>query len=320
MSAIGEVVASTFSTIGGLVAPLAERFGGLGGTMESVSRVITSAMIGLEFVFKNWKDVLAQQMLRVGEAAVTLKDRIAWVMTEVIPQTLQWLWNNWRDIFQTLANFTRTTFQNIATNIASIVQNLPGLIRGSVDWSDVWKPLTDGFRAEISKLPEIAKFQRSEMANALGERADVLGEDLNERLQHHMRERLNEISEARQRIREMFQAGDDEDQQRRDFGFGDFVSIEGGGRDEDDDERDREQRQAPRQVGLDQFYHEIQKAATGRKDADERAALASEETAKAQQEQNRQAKKQTDLMRSMLNTLQEEMGTQPQPGPATFAP
>lgn len=66
-----------------------------------------------------------------------------------------WFFDNLKTFLTNAANFWKTIFSNMADNVVAIFSNLKGLIAGTIDFDEIWKPLTDGFKkAIISDLPE----------------------------------------------------------------------------------------------------------------------------------------------------------------------
>jgi hypothetical protein len=76
-----------------------------------------------------------------------------------------------------------------------VIANLPELVTGKLDWSSVWKPLTDGFEATVKELPEIVARQKGDLESALEtmvqEMDDRLGKDLQDTITNRMNEALN---------------------------------------------------------------------------------------------------------------------------------
>jgi tape measure domain-containing protein len=115
------------------------------------------ALTTIGFALENWRTVVDIVFSKALLGIVTFANQTVYFFTDVIPGVATWFANNWRDIFTTVANFTATVFSNIANNIVKVISNIPGLISGSVSFSDLWTPLTDGFESSIKEMPAIAE-------------------------------------------------------------------------------------------------------------------------------------------------------------------
>ncbi len=77
-------------------------------------------------------------------------------LTVVIPETLLWFKDNWRDVFQTIWDGTKAIFVNMFNNIVDFFKAIRARARGE-DLNFEWTPLLDGFESSLKKLPEIAE-------------------------------------------------------------------------------------------------------------------------------------------------------------------
>jgi hypothetical protein len=116
-------------------------------------------------------DVVALDVVKLGNS-------IEYFFVDVIPPYLNWFADNWTNVFKDAFTFTATIFENLASNIVKIMTNLPGLIRGSVHFGDLWTPLTDGFTKTMSDLPKIAARQEGTLETGLEIQINDIGEKL----------------------------------------------------------------------------------------------------------------------------------------------
>jgi hypothetical protein len=68
-----------------------------------------------------------------------------------------WFVDNFKKILTNAFNFWKTTFSNMADNIVMLFANIDRLITGELDFNNLWKPLTDGFKKAV--LTELPKFK-----------------------------------------------------------------------------------------------------------------------------------------------------------------
>jgi len=214
LRSIASAFSDGFNFILDLLVPVKESLGGLGDLMAAVKETIVHHLLVLQYGFRNWQDVATLAGLTVIESVVTVAGQIGHFFGTVIPATLDWFAGNWRDIFTDLFNFTYRVLANLGENIIKVFTNLPGLITGSVDWSDVWTPLTEGFRSAVKELPQIAERQKSDLEKSLELDISRLQGSLAGGFQAFAAERAAQIDavvkardDARQQIAAAFSAG-----------------------------------------------------------------------------------------------------------------
>ncbi len=134
---------------------IASQFGSILKTAKRWAVGVAGAFLRVGFVITQRTDLIAFSILKWQLRLVELKHNFLNIFTGIIPTTLKWLVTNWKSIFEWIADFTLTTFENLGTNIVAIVKNIPDLIRGKVDFGDIWKPLTDGMVATVADFPDV---------------------------------------------------------------------------------------------------------------------------------------------------------------------
>lgn len=113
--------------------------------------IFVESFLAVKFVFQHFGEIMAfeWELLKVGLYAFGAD---VWhLFTVNIPEVLKWFGRNWSKVFTDLWNWTATVFSNLGENIWNIFKNLPGLIAGTVEWGDIWKPLTEGFKTSIEE-------------------------------------------------------------------------------------------------------------------------------------------------------------------------
>ncbi|HEV7299260.1 MAG TPA: tape measure protein [Tepidisphaeraceae bacterium] len=141
---------SAASTVSGVFAGVADVFGW-------VQEKVTAALNIASFAVDNWRDVFALAGTNVLWTVVSLGNQIAHVFTEVIPSILTWFGDNWKTILLDNFNYAKAFFTNIASNAVAILTNIPGLISGQMSFADLWTPLGEGFKSQLSEMPKIAE-------------------------------------------------------------------------------------------------------------------------------------------------------------------
>lgn len=151
---------------------------------DSVSLVFNT----LSYVFKNWREGLEIIGLGAALAVVTFANQVEYFFTDVIPGVIDWFADNWRTIFTDLWSFTATVMGNLEENVVNVFTNMPELIAGTMDFSEVWEPLTAGFRATLKKWPQIADRQMGGLEKDLYDQLNIKGGDFGDGLGKYLAE------------------------------------------------------------------------------------------------------------------------------------
>lgn len=183
-----------------------EAFGGMEISVGSFLTFIKDAFIvsfmAIEFTIVHWRELLELNTLQAFKSLVSFADGTRHFFTEVIPAVLDWFASNWRDIFTTLFDWTFTVFTNLAGNLVEILKNIPGLIAGTVDFSEIWTPLTEGFQTSIRALPDIPERQMTELEKQLQSDISRIQGNLSKEWDAFQSERLGKIVGAAKKAEE----------------------------------------------------------------------------------------------------------------------
>ncbi|MCA9036297.1 MAG: tape measure protein [Planctomycetaceae bacterium] len=125
---------------------------------QSVNEAV--AITGAMLVFA-WDNAPAAAELAFAEiqlSAISAFNDMGYWLTVTLPTYLEWFGDNWSTLFTDLLSWTSTVFTNLWTNIKSVMSAVWDFIKsgGSTSLEIAWTPLTEGFRSETEKLPEIA--------------------------------------------------------------------------------------------------------------------------------------------------------------------
>ncbi|MEM7806591.1 MAG: tape measure protein [Planctomycetota bacterium] len=145
---------------------------------------ITAAVYRVSYTLQNLRAAFEIVGTAVAHAVVKIGNQVKQIFTVVVPDLLGWFGRNWDKVLTDVANLTFTIFKNIGSNIVDVFTNLPGLISGSTDWSDVWTPLTEGFEMTLEELPTIAEREiggmEAQLALDLAAQRQAFGEGFEE--------------------------------------------------------------------------------------------------------------------------------------------
>jgi len=184
--ALGAVLIKATGSGGKAVEWLGKAFGWFKGA-------VVTAISAVVFAVKNWRQVLEYAAVAGVLNIVRFASQVKHFFVEVIPATLKWFWQNWRDIFTTMWNFTKTVVTNIGRNLKALWDAIVGFAKGE-GWNFQWTPLLEGFESAVKEMPKIAARQIGPLEKELQSRVDALGEQLGRDWQAHnveFREKLS---------------------------------------------------------------------------------------------------------------------------------
>ena len=138
------------------------------------------------YVVSHWKDEVIIAGTSVELAFVRLANVVEYEFGTIIPAIFTWFADNWRDILADVGNLAVTTFENLSDNIVAILKNLPGLIKGSVNFGDLWTPLTQGFESSLKELPNIPPRVMGDLERELDKEDNDLSQKWVEGLGKHL--------------------------------------------------------------------------------------------------------------------------------------
>lgn len=178
MGSLGVKTTETGSTVG-------NAFQGIADAGRWLMRQVTFVFNVASFAITNWRDILTAAVLRAGANLISFGATVRYLLVDVVGAVLDWFATNWRDIFVDIHSFTNTVFENLASNIVAILSNLPGLISGSVNFADLWTPLTEGFERASAELV-IPDRVVGQLESSWHRAADEAGEALVDGLANHL--------------------------------------------------------------------------------------------------------------------------------------
>ena len=164
------IIATVFSSIGAWIGQNIISWATLSG-------FIIDAMNVTEFCLLNWKDVVAYVGVSVLAGLITMVNDWIWLGENVFIQVVG-MGKMVGEYLVGFAKWTGNVMGNLFTNIVAIFKNLGPLIRGEMNLSDLWNPLTEGFQMEISKLPDITKREMGTLEKSMSEEASALAAKL----------------------------------------------------------------------------------------------------------------------------------------------
>lgn len=119
----------------------------------------TDWFIMVEFGYRNWDKVASLTLTNITLYAVRFFNQFVHFFQEVVPSLLNWMRENWTDVWFTAVDYTLTILENLGKNIRQIFSNVVKIIKGELEFGDIFKgvekDLTKGAFNAIKKLPDI---------------------------------------------------------------------------------------------------------------------------------------------------------------------
>lgn len=203
LSALWQMMQEGFGAISEFVtAAWTQIFGG-GEGFKSFTDLVTEGLLMMEFGWRNWKTLIELATVSAMLQVVTFGNEVEHLFMGVIPALLTWFGDNWKNVFLDLFEFTTTVMGNINGNIVNILANLPGLIKGTVKFDQLWAPLTAGFESAIKELPDIPDRVMGDLEKSLSDDVQRMGGNVGDDFAKFRDERMKEIAGSQKQIGEL---------------------------------------------------------------------------------------------------------------------
>ena len=158
-SEFGGQAAAAVDTFSGSVRQLKNAWGDakekLGGYIAENEKV----MYGIkttQVLIENFDTVMELVWTSAGLSLVEWYEELKYTFTVRVPTVLLWFKDNWREIFQTLWNGTKTIFINMGKNIVDFFIAIQSWLQGDPRGFK-WTALLEGFESTLKDLPKIAR-------------------------------------------------------------------------------------------------------------------------------------------------------------------
>jgi len=128
-----------------------------GGFFDGMVTKAVIAFTRLTFFFENLPDQAKLAFLKGGLAALTFFLDIEHFFTTKMPVYLNYLRDNWKNIFTDIGSLSTTIIRNMSSNIRATLDATWAWIKtgGLGTFKVAWTPLLDGFKETMTKLPNI---------------------------------------------------------------------------------------------------------------------------------------------------------------------
>lgn len=192
-----EVAGEAWSAVSSIVQ-------GAGSTINDTVKDITIGLNVAEYAIQHWADFFELVGTQVDLAVVQTANEIQYALQEVAATYVAYALTVMATKIGDFVSYTATVLENLGKNIASFFSNLPGLISGKTDWSQVWTPLTKGFQETVVQWPGIADREKGELEKQLEDENDFLTNNFAEGLAQHLTQRETEAKTTAQGVSDFF--------------------------------------------------------------------------------------------------------------------
>lgn len=207
ITSIVQVGASMLG-LGDINAYLSESFSSVGAAVSTVTNFIKDAFtavrnaiaqaivfaVGIGTVaFENFADIASFTAHSIALAYVRAFEDMKHVFLVVLPAAAKWLWQNIGALFRDGVNFAMQVFTKLTTNLKNAWGTLWKWIKGKGDFDFKWDSLTDEFKSECEKFPEIGDREMSALEKKLQAGADKSSKAIGESYKRNVTEPLEEL-------------------------------------------------------------------------------------------------------------------------------
>lgn len=180
MDLLGVKTVETGTTTGNVFATLAT-WG------QWLQKQLTLAFNVIAYGIDNFGTVLKFVFVGAGYQITKFANEAIYFFTDAIPGVLTWFGNNWRDIFTTIWNFTKSVFINLGKNIGDFAAALWSFLKGD-GFDFKFTGLLEGFENTVKELPKIAERRIGPLEQVLGDESARLGQKLGTGLADYLTE------------------------------------------------------------------------------------------------------------------------------------
>lgn len=157
---------------------------------------IRDAFIAGEFAVKNFSAVWDLATSRAALGMVKFGNVVEHFFTGTLPAMLSWFSTNWKAAIEDGMKYTTQVFGNLANNIVKLMTEIPGIIAGTVKFSDIWGKMTEGMDAIEFKAPKLVLPDRQvgDIERELQREYDAVKKTINQSFEEFKRLKLDEFA------------------------------------------------------------------------------------------------------------------------------
>jgi len=184
VSQVWDTITSVFNwgynLVTGQNSTFAQSLSGTWGAVVKAAKwladTVSLSFTVLGYVMSNWREGIDLVMTNATLAVVRFGNQAEWVFADAIPAALGFLYRQSGNILRDIASLYMTVWGNIAGNVVNVLKNLPALIKGQVNFADLWTPITEGFQSAITEAFVLPDRVKGQWEKELEDQSNVLGD------------------------------------------------------------------------------------------------------------------------------------------------
>ena len=163
LDVVKMVVDTAWSVISSVIDVISQAFSSLfdalgfqlGDSGQSWAETVRGWLESVLFFAENWRLYLEYAWEQLKLFASNSWERLK-AFGQNIVIILQWVWDNWRDIFTTIGDYITTVFSNAIENLKRLWKGVTDFLAGK-EFNVNLKPLTEGFKSSVKEMPQFVE-------------------------------------------------------------------------------------------------------------------------------------------------------------------
>jgi len=147
------------------------------GWLKEYIKAFREGLMVLAAIVQNFGKLMSLVWAYIKLGLVEFWEDMKHIFTVSLPNLLTWFAQNWKTIFSDMFNWLDTATYNMGQNLRKSIKGAwEGLHGETGGWE--WTPISKGFKAELSTLPNLGKRVISELEKGLRGEIDTLTHDI----------------------------------------------------------------------------------------------------------------------------------------------
>lgn len=171
-------------SFGGSIKQMANAFGDMRERMGEAISKMPGFQTGIKVatvVFQNFGLAADIVWMQMKLSAIGFWEDFKHLFATQIPELFDWFMRNWKDVFTTIWNGTKSIISNMGKNIFDFFEAVVGWLKGE-GFDFKWTGLLEGFESTLKELPNITKRVMTEVESELAQRLAIAQEKLGQKI------------------------------------------------------------------------------------------------------------------------------------------
>jgi tape measure domain-containing protein len=169
---------------------------GVVGIYKWAATSVQTAFRVLDYTISHFGQLTDMILIGTELSVVRFANQVIYFFGDAIPYAIQYMSRNWQEVLTDLGHGSELIIGNLANNIVNVFSNLPGLISGKTNWSDVWTPLANGFKSTIVETFKLPDRVKGNLESELGKEFDDLSHTYSQGLSDFLDDRTAHAADS----------------------------------------------------------------------------------------------------------------------------